>query len=104
MTPNERLLKAAKMVVGGRVDTVEDVAILRTEICELKAAVKECEAAPTHDSGGYVRFTPLTEGEPGGFDAELLSSDRPALTDEQRRMGLRSLRHMGPDYGSYDYD
>ena len=35
----------------------------------------------------------LTEREaPNGLDAS------------QRRMGLRSTRHMGPDYGNYDYD
>jgi len=96
MTPNERLLKAATPMTelygkcrGTGSKTWEAM------FTELEAAVKACEAADT-----------VTVWS--GTMADVIKANRaiaaPTLTDQQRRLGLRSLRHMGQDYGNYDYD
>ena len=73
----------------------------RRLFADLNHAVKACEAADNfYGVGREVTYTPLTGPSPF-LD---MASDRPTLTDEQRRMGLRSLRHMGTDWGNYDYD
>lgn len=117
MEPNERLLGAAREIIkttvghcGGQDNWRENLdGNFLKSFNELEAAVKACEAA----EGGRrmtatevtEAFRKLSESAPPNY-ADFRSIFQPAdqLTDEQRRMGLRSLRHMGPDWGNYDYD
>ena len=52
-----------------------------------------------HDPDGTVR-----SGFPLEDSAPVSATAIPTLTDQQRRLGLRSTHHMGPDYGNFDYD
>ena len=115
MTPNERLLKAANNLVNAWINNCESFSGPLSR--ELRDAVKACEAAgePTHD---IVPDTPIpTVVRCNDCPTEYLSMELymdhvrechikrgPTLTDEQRRLGLRSTRHMGTDWGNYDYD
>ena len=95
---------------------------------QLEAAVKECEAAEVtplvsdHPCGCPIDSPVHTKdcrkaavmGPPIDADAlraafrEISSgyavSPINQLTDQQRRLGLRSLRHVGKDYANWDYD
>jgi len=119
MTPNERLLKMAREAINGWEDRTVNGPAFKRLMTELEAAVRECEAvdtlaacgcptqAPFHTKDckikqamiygtgvGTVRWTPTPEDGP----------EPDQLTDQQHKLGLRSTRHMGPDYGNYDYD
>ena len=99
MTPNERLLKAAKAIKIGWDDSSIDGSAFTVMINNLIAAVKECEAAamgPPIDADKLrAAFDELSSGR---------TASSPTITDQQRRLGLRSLRHMGKDYANWDYD
>ena len=122
MTPNERLLKAAiasSEKWNERLGAPEIDANYIRIMDELEDAVKACEAAEANDAvtesqtateatrkfllgagTPTIRWTPI-EGINPFLD---MSSDRPTITDQQRRLGLRSLRHMRKDYANWDYD
>lgn len=131
MTPNERLLKAAKKATVGKIFTVADVKILATEMLELESAVKAYEAAASmpnpdrmtatqqrhrgimrwSDDKTTVHVENIEFASRDILDAVLgalrglTNGNKPnELSDSQRRLGLRSTRHMGKDYASPEYD
>ena len=157
MTPDERLLKAAKadlerwnegMNSEGKQDTwrgaeMQSHGMYYPIMLELEAAVKECEATkgmqwtPIPEDGpepdtltdqqrrlsgkGRIRWNKDKTGvcaENIEFETNEIwvavinaltqlsnkSDKTDGLSDSQRRLGLRSTRHMGKDYPSPEYD
>jgi len=134
MTPNERLLKAAGACIEKMNRDIPDLRNgvgYQTPwiplFTELETAVKECEAAetaplvsdqpcgcpidwPVHIKGcrkAAIVGPPIDADKLRAAFDELSrgrTASAPALTDQQRKLGLRSLRHVGKDYGSPEYD
>ena len=114
MTNEERLVKAAEACVesvnvacDGRANWEGQVRPTHCydKLVELEAAVKACEAAVPDKCDPLRSWFYSTDPPPIAPEhLSLTPPTRTALTDEQRKLGLRSTRHMGPDWENYDYD
>jgi len=110
MTNEERLVKAASATLETWTTLMPDWrsrtnGTVGPALLELEAAVKACEAAVPDKCDPLRSWFYSTDPPP--IAPEHLSLTPPtltALTDEQRKLGLRSTRHMGPDWENYDYD
>jgi len=110
MTSNERLLKAASATTGFYNSLPGEAIspVWARLFKELEAAVRACEAAEVSPDRETATSMPNVWIDYNGkryYGGDVVSASPIAsLTDQQRRLGLRDLRHVTPGDGNWDYD